>query len=201
MNVRQRAEQLDLRLELPRRVAHALAQPPDPTVAALHESGHEFLAPGGGCSRGIASRPRRSRFSLPFCRVEAEVSARTIVQRGYGARHKKLRESWAPRVAAGGVSCARCGGLIRPGEPWDLGHSDVDRSVWTGPEHRSCNRGARPGKPPEAPRHSGRRSGGRRLLGADGYSWCVSPLVEGLVRLAPKCLAGAQGWTDPHSVQ
>jgi hypothetical protein len=24
---------------------------------------------------------------------------------------------------------------IVPGEPWDLGHSDVDRSVYAGPEH------------------------------------------------------------------
>lgn len=32
------------------------------------------------------------------------------------------------------------GGLIRPGEPWDLGHVDGDRSRWSGPEHRRCNR-------------------------------------------------------------
>ena len=29
---------------------------------------------------------------------------------------------------------------IVPGTPWDLGHADGDRSRWTGPEHRRCNR-------------------------------------------------------------
>jgi hypothetical protein len=29
---------------------------------------------------------------------------------------------------------------IDPGEPWDLGHDDFDRTKYTGPEHRSCNR-------------------------------------------------------------
>ena len=48
------------------------------------------------------------------------------------------------------VRCARgaackfaedgAGGLIRPGQLWDLGHADGE-SVG-GPEHRECNRGA-----------------------------------------------------------
>ena len=43
-------------------------------------------------------------------------------------------------VLAGRVQCARCGELIRPGEPWDLGHVDGDRSRYAGPEHERCNR-------------------------------------------------------------
>lgn len=79
----------------------------------------------------------------------------TPTQRGYGTSHKQLRAYWAPIVAAGGVVCARddCdrpGRLIVPGEPWDLGHDDHDRSKYTGPEHRACNRrtaGRRPRVP------------------------------------------------------
>jgi hypothetical protein len=58
------------------------------------------------------------------------------VARGYGHLHQKLRAEWAPRVAAGRVNCWRCGRLIRPGEPWDLGHDDNDRTLYRGPEHR-----------------------------------------------------------------
>jgi hypothetical protein len=48
----------------------------------------------------------------------------------------------APLVAAGVVDCWRCGRRIEPGQAWDLGHDDVDRSRWRGPEHASCNRRA-----------------------------------------------------------
>ena len=65
---------------------------------------------------------------------------RRTVARGYGQRHRNLRKMWEPNVAAGTVRCARCGDPIRPGELWDLGHDDHDRSVYSGPEHRACNR-------------------------------------------------------------
>jgi hypothetical protein len=48
--------------------------------------------------------------------------------RGYGIEHKKLRVQVARIVKAGNARCARCGELIAPGEEWDLGHDDHDRS-------------------------------------------------------------------------
>jgi hypothetical protein len=63
-------------------------------------------------------------------------------ERGYGKAHRRLREEWAPSVGRGEVACARCGHLIAPGVAWDLGHHDLDRSVYVGPEHSKCNRGA-----------------------------------------------------------
>ena len=64
--------------------------------------------------------------------------------RGYGRRHKALRKRWEPKVAAGVVNCARCGKPIAPGSLWDLGHDDYDRTRYNGPEHRRCNRAAKP---------------------------------------------------------
>jgi hypothetical protein len=87
------------------------------------------------------------------------------------AAHKALRKAWARTVAMGGVRCARAddcpypGGLIQPGQAWDLDHTD-DRSGYLGPSHRSCNRRAAAQKT-NALRAAGRtaavRSGGRRV--------------------------------------
>jgi hypothetical protein len=61
----------------------------------------------------------------------------------YPGSHQAIRRALAPQVAAGTVTCWRCGQLIRPGEPWDLGHDDHDRSIYRGPEHAGrCNRAA-----------------------------------------------------------
>lgn len=67
----------------------------------------------------------------------------TTTQRGYGSGHKRMRAQWAPKVATGTVTCWRCGELIAPDDPWDLGHDDDDRSIYRGPEHAGpCNRSA-----------------------------------------------------------
>jgi hypothetical protein len=61
--------------------------------------------------------------------------ARTT-QRGYGHGHQLVRKRLKPYVDAGLADCARCGWPILPGDPWDLGHVDGDRSRCSGPEHR-----------------------------------------------------------------
>jgi hypothetical protein len=75
-------------------------------------------------------------------KVESERDRRRAgtVTRGYGQPHRNLRSRWLPKVEAGNVFCARCGEWIDPSEPWDLGHDDLDRSQYRGPEHRACNR-------------------------------------------------------------
>ena len=60
--------------------------------------------------------------------------------RGYGYRHQQIRRQAARLVASGMAICGRCGQPINPGEPWDLGHADNDKSRYTGPEHRHENR-------------------------------------------------------------
>jgi hypothetical protein len=69
---------------------------------------------------------------------------------GSGSGHRESRAQWKPVVDTGRVRCARgadcvfavdgVAGLIRPGEPWDLGHVDDDPRRYSGPEHRRCNR-------------------------------------------------------------
>jgi hypothetical protein len=74
-------------------------------------------------------------------------------RRKYGRPHRRIRAKYEPMVAAGRAFCARCGLLIPPDPSlvpcpkcgrrhrcWDLGHSDFDRRVYTGPEHLCCNR-------------------------------------------------------------
>lgn len=62
--------------------------------------------------------------------------------RGYGAKHQAERARWERRLKNGHTAtCARCGKPIRHGDTWDLGHTD-DRTAWTGPECRACNRSA-----------------------------------------------------------
>jgi hypothetical protein len=74
----------------------------------------------------------------------------TTTERGYGWAHWQERQRLKPIVATGTVTCARAAlrqclmssPLILPGQPWDLGHPDHDRTRWSGPEHRRCNRAA-----------------------------------------------------------
>jgi len=67
---------------------------------------------------------------------------RTSSQRGYGHQHQHRRAQLEPLVAAGTTTCARCHTPIRPGQPWDLDHTN-DRTGYLGASHRHCNRGGR----------------------------------------------------------
>lgn len=95
----------------------ALSDPAPEQISLPDEKSGQCAMPG----RHLPKRPKTS-------------------ERGYGTHHQALRKQVAPLVAGGGVACARCGGAIDPDEPWDLGHDDHDRSRYTGPEHRRCNR-------------------------------------------------------------
>jgi len=75
-------------------------------------------------------------------------------QRGYGQLHRKLRLYWEPIVATGTVACWRCGEIIGPREPWDLGHDDQDRTRYRGPECRRCNRATKSRQGDPAPRRA-----------------------------------------------
>jgi len=62
--------------------------------------------------------------------------------RGYGSHHQLVRRELTALVASGMATCARCGKPIKPDEPWDLDHDDIDRRIYIGASHASCNRGA-----------------------------------------------------------
>jgi hypothetical protein len=109
----------------------------------------------GGSPVSARRRLTRSQtVSPPDAQKSQRGKAKTSL-RGYGTRHQKRRSAIAPTVATGTVRCARgaecffadeladgrkIGGFILPGQKWDLGHDDHDRTVYTGPEHRRCNR-------------------------------------------------------------
>jgi hypothetical protein len=64
--------------------------------------------------------------------------------RGYGNAHQREKAKWKPVVDAGLAYCHAKLCLmptrwIDPALVWELGHTE-DRTAWTGPEHRRCNR-------------------------------------------------------------
>lgn len=68
----------------------------------------------------------------------------TTAEKGYGGNHPRLRQLYAPSVAAGRARCAEPICLmptrwIQPGTPWDLAHGPT-RDTYRGPAHARCNR-------------------------------------------------------------
>jgi hypothetical protein len=104
------------------------------------------------CGRAYVARAAHARYCSARCR--SRTKERVAAARYWNPGHRGRRAAWRPAVEAGRVRCARgaacsraevvdgvlVGGLIRPGEPWDLGHADGESAG--GPEHASCNRGA-----------------------------------------------------------
>lgn len=77
----------------------------------------------------------------PDCRRRASRARDAQPHRAtrWDAAHRARRRAWVPVVATGTVPCARCGVLIRPGEPFDLDHLAEGLSL---PSHALCNRAA-----------------------------------------------------------
>jgi hypothetical protein len=90
--------------------------------------------------------------------------------RQYGRRHREARAKVAPAVERGEVACARCGRWIVPGTPWDLGHADGDKTRYSGPEHRACNR-ATAGRATAGRATAGRATAGRATAGSQATEY------------------------------
>lgn len=111
------------------------------------------------CSKRCAARLR---YGIPPG-VEPDRRGRknypgATTHRGYGGQHQTLRAKWKRVVDAGNAQCHATICLhrtrwIAPGQPWDLGHTP-DRTAWTGPEHRACNRADGGRRSPHATRYT-----------------------------------------------
>lgn len=89
------------------------------------------------CGAFFSSRMAHAKYCSSRCRFQARPGSG---KRGYGWPHQLMRRQVAAQVKAGRAICVRCLEPIKPDEPWDLGHHDLDRSVYAGPEHARCNR-------------------------------------------------------------
>lgn len=98
------------------------------------------VCPAPGCPELMPAGAR-------YCPVHLkayEAKRGTSTARGYGSAHQRRRAMHQARMDAGArYVCPRCGTPILPGQPWDLGHDDDDRTRYVGPEHSGpCNRAA-----------------------------------------------------------
>lgn len=58
----------------------------------------------------------------------------------YCGHHQQMRALWVAAVATGQAECWRCHDPLAPGQPFDVGHDDHDRTIYRGPECLPCNR-------------------------------------------------------------
>ena len=74
------------------------------------------------------------------CSRRHDKSRGTKAERGYGRVHVALRKAWAQRIQGGEpINCWRCGKRIASGDAWTLGHCDIDRTKYHGPECPPCD--------------------------------------------------------------
>lgn len=75
----------------------------------------------------------------PDCTRAKDRERGTSSERGYDAAHQRLRRRYQLKMEAGEVfHCWRCGREIDQ-DAWTLGHCDVDRSQYHGPECIPCD--------------------------------------------------------------
>lgn len=90
---------------------------------------------------------------MPNPSLRLRIERGSTAARGYGRAHQVLRADYQKRMDAGEqFSCWRCGMMLDPNVPWELGHDDYDRSIYRGPEHRGR----------ECPQGGNRATAGRR---------------------------------------
>lgn len=92
------------------------------------------ICPKPGCPQAAVKR---------YCTEherEYERARGSSSQRGYGSQHQTERQRWVKRIQVlGQIQCATCPTIIKPGQPFDLGHNE-DRRRYIGPQCIPCNR-------------------------------------------------------------
>jgi hypothetical protein len=70
---------------------------------------------------------------------QRRATATPVERQRYGVEHRRRRRQLEPLVAAGSISCVRCGLAILAGQEWDLDHVNGAGGP-TSPAHATCNR-------------------------------------------------------------
>ena len=89
-----------------------------------------------GCP--VLVRPGAYRGRCAGCNRVVDRDRGTPTERGYGARHRRLRAAIQARINSGQpIHCCHCGAVLR-GTAWHLDHND-ERTDYRGPACIKCN--------------------------------------------------------------